>query len=142
LFGPDQSLSSDYDTEYSVFGKHKIYETIYFRFHFVITQDLKNHRERVIENKQKKDQINFVLECVKSQFWGFILLQNRFNKVQIELKLPQILMALLKFSPCHRQLWAYPKAHHRECRINYESIVNTCNPSRIVLDPSNRPRVQ
>jgi hypothetical protein len=38
------NLSSDYDTECSVFGDHKRYETIYFRFHFKITQDKKNRR--------------------------------------------------------------------------------------------------
>jgi hypothetical protein len=36
------NLSSDYDIKYSIFGNHKIYETIYFRFHFIIMQDKKN----------------------------------------------------------------------------------------------------
>jgi hypothetical protein len=34
LFGLDQSLSLDYDTEYSIFGKRKIDETIYFPLSF------------------------------------------------------------------------------------------------------------
>jgi hypothetical protein len=32
-------LSSDYDTKSSIFGNHKIYETIYFHFQFIIMQD-------------------------------------------------------------------------------------------------------
>jgi hypothetical protein len=38
------NLSLDYDTKCSVFGSHEIYETIYFRFRFIITQDYKNPR--------------------------------------------------------------------------------------------------
>jgi hypothetical protein len=32
-------LSLDYDIICSVFGSHRIYETVYFRFCFIITQD-------------------------------------------------------------------------------------------------------
>ena len=36
------SISSGYDIIYSVFGTRNFYETIYFVFHFVITQHIKN----------------------------------------------------------------------------------------------------
>jgi hypothetical protein len=35
------NLSSNYDTKCSIFSNHKIYKTIYTRFHFKITQDKK-----------------------------------------------------------------------------------------------------
>jgi hypothetical protein len=41
LFHDRQSLSN-YDIKYSIFGNHKTYETIYFHFQFIITQDIKN----------------------------------------------------------------------------------------------------
>ena len=36
------NISSGYDIIYSVFGTRNFYETIYFVFHFVITQHIKN----------------------------------------------------------------------------------------------------
>jgi hypothetical protein len=35
-------ISSDYDIKLFIFGYHRNHETIYFLFHFVITQEEKN----------------------------------------------------------------------------------------------------
>jgi hypothetical protein len=37
------NILSNYDIKSSIFGYPKNYETIYFLFHFVITQEEKNH---------------------------------------------------------------------------------------------------
>jgi hypothetical protein len=49
------NISFSYDITYSIFGTRKFYETIYFVFHFVITQHIKNPcvRKRLLATEHR-----------------------------------------------------------------------------------------